>query len=100
MKSIIFTIFYFCLVISCRHHQTLQQQLDSTLAHRLQRIDTTARLDSIHIIWNIVATQKLGTIIDVTFYLREYSRIKSQLAEAEKKNGKDSIEFYQYEINY
>ncbi|HEX4851735.1 MAG TPA: hypothetical protein VFV08_13045 [Puia sp.] len=78
----------------------MQDQLHQAFIHRLSRIDSAATLDSIHIVWNIPATQKLGTIIDDTFYLREYGRIKSQLAGAQKKNDKDSIEFYQYEIRY
>ncbi|PWT75468.1 MAG: hypothetical protein C5B59_08890 [Bacteroidetes bacterium] len=100
MKGAIFAIAFFIIAISCRQHSTVQQQLQAALKHRLQRIDTTANLDSVHIIWNIPATQKLGTIIDDTFYLREYARIKSQLAAAAKNNEKDSVEFYQYEINY
>lgn len=100
MRILLFAVTLSAIVICCRQQQTLQQQLQNDIMHRLHRIDSLATLDSIRILWNIPATQKMGTIIDDTFYLREYARIKTQLAGAQAKKDKDSIEFYQYEINY
>lgn len=42
----------------------------------------------------------MGRIFDDSIYVREYSRVKSQLAGALSLGDKDSIEFYEYEIHY
>jgi hypothetical protein len=83
---------------ACQQKKTLSQQLTITFTNHLQTLDPTVSLDSIHILWNIPVTQKLSRVIDDTVYVREYSRIKSQLASAQAKQDKDSIEFYNYEI--
>jgi hypothetical protein len=61
---------------------------------RITVLDSTAMLDSLHVRWNIPVTQKMGRIYDDSIYVREYSRVKSQLAGALSLGDKDSIEFY------
>ena len=100
MRKLSIIAVIFPIVISCRHHQTLTDQLTDVFSGHLTNIDTSATLDSIHILWNIPVTPKLTRIIDDSVYLREYTRIKSQLESARKKQDRDSIEFYQYEIDY
>ena len=100
MRKLFFSIFILLSVASCRHKQTLTEQLNVTFSKHLKQIDSAVALDSVHILWNISFTERLGRIIDDSIYLREYERIKTQLANAQQKNDKDSIEFYQYEISY
>jgi len=89
------------LVISCKQHrQSLAEQLTVTFSNHLKQIDSATELDSVHILWKVMVTERLGRIIDDSTYVREFTRIKAQLGNAQQKNDKDSIEFYQYEINY
>ena len=88
------------LFFGCYHPRTLPESLTSIFSDRLRRIDSTAMLDSLHVRWNIPVTQKMGRIYDDSIYVREYSRVKSQLAGALSLGDKDSIEFYEYEIHY
>jgi len=87
-----------CSLMACKEKKTLSQHLTLTFTDHLQTIDPNTTLDSIHILWNIPVTQRLSRVIDDTVYIREYNRIKSQLAGALTKQDKDSIEFYNYEI--
>jgi hypothetical protein len=87
-------------VASCRHRETLPDQLTHVFSSHLSDIDNLAILDSIHILWNIPVTPRLTRIIDDSVYVREYTRIKAQLGSAQQKQDRDSIEFYQYEIDY
>ena len=88
-------------VISCtQHKQSLVEQLNATFSRHLKQIDSTVELDSIHVLWKANVTEKMGRIVDDSIYVREFVRIRGQLAGAQQKNDKDSIEFYQYEINY
>ena len=100
MGKLTLTAFILLTCISCRQKQTLTEQLSLSFSHHLEQIDAAAKLDSVHILWNIPFNQRLARIIDDSIYVREYSRIKSQLAIAKQQNEKDSIAFYQYEINY
>jgi hypothetical protein len=65
--------------------------------HHVNQVDTSAVLDSVYINWMVPVTEKLGRIIDDSIYVREYARLKMQLANTQDK---DSLAFYQYEINY
>ncbi|HTS44793.1 MAG TPA: hypothetical protein VMH01_10380 [Puia sp.] len=100
MRKLTFWSFACLFVISCKQRQTLTQQLTNAFSTHLKQIDSAAVLDSLHILWSVPATPRLGRIIDDSIYSREYSRIKMQLANVQQNNYKDSIEFYQYEISY
>ena len=100
MRKLLPPILLLLLNISCKHQKNLSEQLDESFANHLGRIDSVAILDSVHILWNTSVTQKLGAIIDDSAYMREFMRVQMQLRNAQQKNDKDSIEFYQYEINY
>ncbi len=100
MRKLFSSIFILLSVASCMHKQTLTEQLHATFSNHLKQIDSAATLDSVHVFFNVPVTQRLVTIIDDSSYVREYTRIKSQLTNARQKNAKDSIEFYQYEISY
>jgi hypothetical protein len=88
------------LNISCKHQKNLSEKLYDSFANHLSRIDSSAILDSVHILWSTSATQKLGAIIDDSGYVREFMRVQMQLRSAQQKSDKDSIDFYQYEIGY
>ena len=86
------------LLASCQQKKTLKEQLTTAFTNHLSTLQPNATLDSIRVIWNTPATERLGRIIDDSVYVREYNRIKDQLASATSKNDKDSMEFYRYEI--
>ena len=88
------------LILSCKDQKSLSEQLRQSFANHLQRIDSSAALDSVHILWNAPITQKLGRIIDDSVYIREFTAVQAQLASAKQKNAADSMEFYQAELNY
>lgn len=92
--------FALLLLCGCHHPKTLPESLAVIFADHLQQIDTAATLDSVQVRWNFPVTAKLGRIIDDSIYVREYSRVKAQLAGALATGDKDSIEFYEYEIHY
>jgi hypothetical protein len=92
--------FALLMLCGCHHPKTLPESLTIIFADHLQQIDSAAKLDSVHVRWNFPVTAKLGRIIDDTIYVREYSRVKAQLAGAFAAGDKDSIEFYEYEIHY
>jgi hypothetical protein len=85
---------------ACQHRQTLPESLTAIFSDHLRYIDSAATLDSLHVRWTIPVTEKMGRIFDDSIYVREYSRIKAQLAGAMTMGNKDSIEFYEYEIDY
>jgi hypothetical protein len=88
------------LLCGCHHPRTLPESLAAVFSDHLRQIDSAAALDSLHVRWNLPVTQKMGRIFDDSIYVREYSRVKAQLAGAFSMGDKDSIEFYEYEIRY
>ncbi len=99
MRKILIITVISLVVISCRHRQTLADQLTYVFSDHLSHFDSSATLDSIHILWNIPVTPRLARIFDDSVYNREYTRIKAQLGSALQKQDRDSIEFYEYEID-
>jgi hypothetical protein len=99
MKKALAMVFTFLLVISCKTRKSLSEQLSASFAQHLQKFDSSATLDSVHIIRYIAVTQRLGRIVDDSVYHRELMRLEAQLSGAREKNNMDSIRFYLYEIN-
>jgi hypothetical protein len=97
MRKILLLLACSWVVVSC-HQPTLNEQLTAAFQNHLGRLDPEATLDSVHIIWNVSANERLARIIDDSIYVREYHRIRRQLANAEAINDRDSIAFYHYEI--
>ncbi len=87
------------LAISCKTKKDLSAQLGETFAKHLLKVDSSSTLDSVHIIWSVRVTRKMGAIIDDTIYNRELMRLESQLAGAKERTDMDSIKFYVYEIH-
>ena len=83
---------------SCSHRKTQTEQLTDILSDHLTRIGPGVTLDSVHILWRVPVTERLGSIINDTVYMREYNRIRAQMAGARLRNDKDSMEFYSDEI--
>jgi predicted phosphohydrolase len=95
-----FAVFALLLMGSCAHHKSLEEQLNESFANHLEKLDSSAKLDSVHILWNAKVTERLGRIIDDSVYIREFARVQAQLSAALPKNNMDTIVFYRYEINY
>jgi hypothetical protein len=94
------SLLYSCilsLLLSC-HHKTFNDQLTVAFANHLRNFDPDVVLDSVHILWRTPVNQRLARIIDDTVYVREYYRIRMELASAQANNDKDSIAFCRYEI--
>ena len=100
MRKLFVAILSLLVILSCKNQKTLAEQLKDRLASHLNLIDSSASLDSVHILWNAPINEKLVRIIDDSTYIREFMRVQSQLSSAKQKNDKDSIDFYQYEINF
>jgi|SRR5579862_9530967 len=88
------------IFFSCSRQKNLSEQLAAAFSAHLGRIDQSAKLDSIHILWDLPVTPRLGRVIDDSVYIREYSRVRAQLASALAKHDGDSIDFYRYELDY
>jgi hypothetical protein len=94
-------IFLSCaFFIGCHQSSSFQEQLDRYLAEHIKKLDTLVVLDSIRITQNIAVNQKLGAIIDDSIYMREYTRLKAQLAVAAALRQPDSMAYYRDEIHY
>ena len=93
-----FLLLAFPLVLFSCHEKSLQEQLTAAFSNHLKRLNPDASLDSVHIIWSVPVNEKLARVIDDTVYVREYNRIRRQLARARVVNDNDSIAFYRYEI--
>src|SRR5258706_14121673 len=96
-RSLLLVVSLYSL-LSCRH-KTLPEQLLVAFSNHLNKLDPNVTLDSVRIIWSTPVTEKLARTIDDTIYVREYNRIRMQLASALIKRDRDSIAFYRYEIN-
>jgi hypothetical protein len=64
-------IFALLLIVSCAHRKSLSEQLNGSFTNHLERIDSLAVLDSVHILLNAKVTEKLRRIIDDSVYIRE-----------------------------
>lgn len=84
----------------CHHPKNLPESLTTIFADHLRQIDSSMTLDSLQVLFKWPVTEKMGRIFDDSIYVREYSRIKGQLANALLAGNRDSIEFYQYEVHY
>ncbi|HEV2352921.1 MAG TPA: hypothetical protein VGR89_01650 [Puia sp.] len=86
------------LAVACAHKRTLPEQLASTLSNHARSFDPVAVVDSVHILWTVPVNERFGRVVDDTVYIREYNRLKTQLAAARRRNEKDSVDFLRYEI--
>jgi hypothetical protein len=98
MKKSLLFLGPLCLVLSCTH-KSLTEQLAGAFSNHLNHIDPNASLDSVRIIWSTPVNERLARTIDDTLYVREYNRIRWQLASALAKSNRDSVAFYRYEIH-
>jgi hypothetical protein len=84
---------------ACTEKKSIETELFAAFSSHLSKINSTARLDSIRILWRTPATERLSRVIDDSLLVREYNRINNQLSQALSKNAdKDSIAYYRYEI--
>ena len=100
MKKLLLPVIILLFNISCKQKKSLPDQLKEFLGNHLARLDSSATLDSVHIIRSTAITAKLASIIDDSIFTREYNSIRVQLKNASQKNEKDSVEFYQNETTY
>jgi hypothetical protein len=100
MRKVTAAIFVLLFIISCKDHKKLSEQLNDTFANHIKQIDSLVVLDSIHILYNAPLTEMLARIIDDSGYSIQIRNVQAQLLSAKEKNKKDSIEIYQYELDY
>ena len=99
-KTLLIAFLTTATFLYCKHSENLSEQLKSNFTTHLKKVDSSLVLDSFRIIGIDTINQRLGTIIDDTVYKRSLYRVQLQLANAVKEQKKDSIRFYQEEINY
>jgi hypothetical protein len=87
-------------ILSCSNIGSLPEQLKTDFAARVKLLDPSLVLDSFHVLHTDTLTPRVGRIIDDTIYKRELYRVQAQMANATRENKTDSMEFYQYELNY
>ena len=79
---------------------SLSDQLKSNFLSHLNKMDSAIVLDSFRVIRIDTLNQRLINSIDDTLYRIILDRVKSQMENATKKNNKDSMIFYQSELDY
>ena len=94
--------FIFLAIVGCKSSPPpdLSSQLKSDLSSRLLKIDSFALIDSFKILGVDTIVPRLGIIIDDTIYIRQLHSVQEQLAHAMTRSRKDSIEYFQGEVNY
>jgi hypothetical protein len=78
----------------------LTSQLKTNFSSHLIKVDSAVVIDSFSVIAVDTLVEKLGKIIDDTIYIRELHAVQAQLAHALMRPRKDSIEYFQNEVNY
>ena len=102
MKKPIFVVFILLGIISCKSKPApdLSSQLRTDLSARLLKVDSLAHIDSFKVLGVDTIVPRLGKIIDDTIYIRLLHSVQEQLAHAKTRPRKDSIRYFQEEINY
>jgi hypothetical protein len=101
MKKLLATGFFAMLIfLSCTHSASLPEQLKTNFSEHVKKIDSALALDSFRVMRIDTLVEKIGRIIDDSIYKRELYRVQLQLANAIKRQRKDSIAIYQDEVNY
>jgi hypothetical protein len=100
-KTFAIVMLAYFLFLACKTKTTsLPDQLKTTLASHLKKIDSLAVLDSLHILYNVPLTEKLGRIIEDSAYSIRIRGAQAKLLSAKENNDTKGIEKYQDELNY
>ena len=100
-KLLAIAIFTYVLISSCTTKTaSLPDQLKVNFLLRVNKIDSTVHLDSFRVVRADTIDQRMVRIFDDTIYLREFTYVQAQLANAIKARKIDSIGFYQGEVDY
>jgi len=78
----------------------LSSQLKKDVSSRLLKIDSSALIDSFKVMRVDTIGQRFGKIVDDTIYVRQLNSVREQLAHAKTRSRKDSIAYFQGEIDY
>ena len=101
VPALIFATLWGLLFLTCKSKtKSLPEQLKNNLEARLQKADSTVTLDSFIVLRMDTIDRRVERIIDDSLYMREFVRVQSQLRNAIKEAKRDSIAFYQDEVNY
>jgi hypothetical protein len=102
MKKSILPVFILMAIMGCKivPPPDLSSQLKSDLSSRLLRIDSSALIDSFKVMHVDTIVPRLGKIIDDTMYIRQLHSVQEQLAGAKTRLRKDSIAYFQGEVDY
>lgn len=100
-KRIVLAICMYTFFSSCQTKTaSLPDQLKVNFLLRVNKIDSTVHLDSFRIVRADTVDQRLERIIDDSIYIREFTYVQAQLANALKEKKVDSIGFYKGEVDY
>jgi hypothetical protein len=82
------------------HSPDISEQVKANFLDRLKRVDSLLVVDSFRIVAAEPMVQKIEGIIDESSYQRILSGVQLQLANAVRQQKRDSMIFYQDEVNY
>jgi hypothetical protein len=101
MKKPLFIAFILPVIfLYCTHSTGLTEELKLNFLNHIKIVDSSLVLDSFKITNIDTLVQRLGRILDDSAYKRELRRVQGQLDNAIMEQKKDSIKFYQGEVNY
>jgi len=102
MNRLFAHIFILTAIASCKSTPPpdLSSQLKKDLSSRLLKIDSSAFIDSFKVMQVDTIVPRLGKIIDDTIYTRQLNAVLEQLAHAKTRPRKDSIAYFQGEVDY
>ena len=102
MNRLFAHIFILTAIASCKSTPppVLSSQLKKDLSSRLLKIDSSALIDSFKVMQVDTIVPRLGKIIDDTIYTRQLNSVREQLAHAKTRPRKDSIAYFQGEVDY
>jgi hypothetical protein len=89
-------------IVSCKSTppSDLSSQLKKDASSRLLKIDSSAIIDSFKVMQVDTIGQRFGKIMDDTIYIRQLNSVREDLAHAKTRSRKDSIAYFQGEIDY
>jgi hypothetical protein len=101
MKNILsVAILSYCMILSCRTKTNdFSDQLRANFQSHLKKYDSSVVLDSFAIVRIDSMTRRRQLILDDTIYMKEFVRVKQQLANSIYEKRSDS-EYYREEVNY
>jgi hypothetical protein len=100
-KCLLAALVFSVLMLACKSKRKgFSDRVRENFLSHVKKIDSTLVLDSFRILKVDTINRRMERIFDDTLYMMEFHRVEKQLSNAIQENKKDSMEFYQGEVNY